>query len=251
MRRGRGWLASRGSAGSILLEVMVATLLVGLLVVPLATSFAGMVGEARAVRQRAEGDPAEHAASQSAEGWEWGSRVIAGWWRPGPVLHLTMSGAAGEISASAEVGLWADGWLLAQEAVVLSGESGPPATNELQMGPELLTGLADRELVVRVRTVGGAWGPPWRLAVPEPGAGTRALGVALTASSQGPTVVVHRPGAGTSSLTVTWSTADLICPPFGLLFSLAPAVEGWGGATLDGRSQWWLMEEGRSVDLYF
>ncbi len=50
-----------------------ATLLVGLLVVPLATSFAGMVGEARTVRQRAEGDPAGHAASRSAEALGMGS----------------------------------------------------------------------------------------------------------------------------------------------------------------------------------
>ncbi len=111
MRRGWEWLISGGSEGSILLEVMMATLLIGLLVVPLATSFAGMVGEARTVRQRAEGDPAGPAASQSAEAWEWGPRVIAGWWRPGPVLHLRMSGAAGASSAEAEVGLWAEGWV--------------------------------------------------------------------------------------------------------------------------------------------
>jgi hypothetical protein len=56
---------------------------------------------------------------------------------------------------------------------------------------------------------------------------------------------------GTSSLTVSWSAAPLSSPPFGLLFSLAPDIQGWGGATLDGRSQWWWMEEGRSADLYF
>ena len=56
---------------------------------------------------------------------------------------------------------------------------------------------------------------------------------------------------GTSSLTASWSAAALTSPPFGLLFCLAPAIEGWGGATLDERSQWWLMEEGRDVDLYF
>jgi hypothetical protein len=248
---GRGRLICGGSAGSILLEVMMATLLVGVLVVPLATSFAGVVGEARTVRQRAEGNPAGRAPSQSAEGWEWGPRVIAGWWRPGPALHLRVSGATGDSSADVEVGLWANGWLLAHESVVLSGRSGPPATNDLQLGPELWTGLADSELVVRVRTVTGAWGPPWRLVVPEPGAGTPAPGAALPAPPQGPSVIVHRPVIGTSSLTATWNPADLASPPFGLLFSLSPAIEGWGGATLDGRTQWWLMEEGRSVDLYF
>ncbi len=251
MRRGWQRLISGGAAGSILLEVMMATLLVSLLVVPLATSFAGMVGEARTVRQRAEGDPAGPAASQSAEAWEWGPRVIAGWWRPGPVLHLRVSGAAGANSADAEVGLWAEGWLVGQEAIIWSAETGAAANNDLQLGPELWTGLAERELVIRARTAGGVWGPPWRLAVPEPGASTPVLGAALSASPQDPTVVVHRPGTGTSSLTATWSPADLTSPPFGLLFSLTPAVEGWGGATLDGRTQWWPMEEGRSVDLYF
>ncbi len=251
MKRGRVLPISDGNAGSVLLEVMMATLLVGLLVVPLATSFAGMVGEARTVRQRAQGDAGGRTTSQSAEAWEWGPRVIAGWWRPGPVLHLRVSGSSGESPADVEVGVWADGWLVGQEVIVLSGRSGSPATNDLQIGPELWIGLADSELVVRVRTVTGVWGPPWRLAVPEPGAGSPALGAALPTPPQDQTVVVHRPGIGTSSLTATWNPGDLTCPPFGLLFALTPAVEGWGGATLDGRSQWWLMEEGRSVDLYF
>jgi hypothetical protein len=251
VRRRWEWFISGGSAGSILLEVVVATLLIGLLVVPLATSFAGMVGEARTVRQRAEGDPAGRAASQSAEGWEWGPRVIAGWWRPGPVLHLRVSRIPGETSTEAEVGLWAEGWLVGQEAITGSADTGFAATNDLQLGPELWTGLADSELVVRVRRPGGMWGPPWRLAVPEPGAGTPALGAALSAPPKGPSVVVHRPGIGTSSLTASWSVSALTSAPFGLLFPLVPAIEGWGWATLDGRSQWWPMEEGRSVDLYF
>jgi len=251
MRRGRTSLAFGGSGGSILLEVLVAALLVGLLAAPLATALAGMVGEARSLRQRVGGGQAGDAASQAAEGWEWGSRVIAGWWRPGPALHVRLSGAAGEGSTATEVGLWADGWLVADEVIPPSAQSGPPATDDVQMGPELWTELADSELVVRVRTPGGAWGPPWRLAVPESGGGNPGLGAALPAPAEGPTVVVHRPGVGTSSLNGSWSAAALTFPPFGLLFSLAPAIDGWGGATLDGRSQWWLLEEGRSVDLYF
>jgi hypothetical protein len=242
---------TRGSRGSILLEVVLAALLVGVLVVPLATAFAGTVGEARAVRQRAEEDRAREAVGPTGEGWEWGPRVISAWWRPGPVLHVRVSGGADQGSTDTQVGLWADGWLIAEQVIPADQPGDALATSDLQMGPELWTGLAESELLIRLRTAGGAWGPPWRLAVPEAGGGAPVLGSAVSAPPQEPTTVVHRPGIGTSSLTASWSAAPLTSSPFGLLFSLAPAVQGWGGATLDGRSQWWWMEGGRGVDIYF
>jgi hypothetical protein len=112
-------------------------------------------------------------------------------------------------------------------------------------------GLTQGELVIRARAANGPWGPPWRLAVPGARGETPALGSALSASQQEPTVAVHRPGIGNSALTASWSAVALTSPPFGLLFCLAPALRGWSGGTLDGRSQWWWMEDGRSVDIYF
>jgi hypothetical protein len=234
-----------------MLEVLVATLLVGLLVVPLATALAGTVGEARNIRQRVGANPATPTASEASEGWEWGPQVIAASWRPGPLLQLRFTGAAGGTPEDAEVGLWADGWLIAEQAIPPSAPGEPAATSDTQLGPEVWTGLAGGELVVRVRMGGGVWGPPWHLAVPGSEGGTPALGVPLSVPSEGPAAVVHRPGNGTSSLSVSWSAIALDSPPFGLLFPVSAAVEGWGGATLDGRSQWWWMESGRSVDLYF
>ena len=104
--------------------------------------------------------------------------------------------------------------------------------------------------MIRARVANGAWGPPWRLAVPEAGGGTPAPGLALSASPARRSWCIAR-AAATHPLTASWSAAPLTSPPFGLLFSLTPALQGWSGATLDGRSQWWWMEDGRSVDIYF
>lgn len=241
----------RGCGGSILIEVVVATLLVGVLVAPLASSFARTVGDARRVRQGVEGEASTGSGSGRSEGWEWGSRVTAAWWRPGPVLHVRVSGTAGQALTDAQVGLWADGWLVAEEAITINQTGVSAMANDVQIGPEFWTGMAESELVIRARVTGGAWGPPWRLAIPGAGGASPAPGSVLSGSQQGPTVVVHRPGNGTSPLTASWSAVALTSPPFGLLFSVAPALQGWGGAALDGRSQWWWMEDGRSVDLYF
>jgi hypothetical protein len=121
----------------------------------------------------------------------------------------------------------------------------------MQVGPAPWAGLSGGELTVRVRTANGPWGPPWRLAVPGPAAEEPAPGPAFPDPSLEPAVAAHRPAAGTSSLTASWD-ADVFSPPsFGAPFVVAARVQGWGAAVLDQRSQWWWMEDGRSVDLYF
>jgi len=235
--------ATRGlatSTGSVLLEVVVATLLVGLLVVPLAGAFRTALDEGRAMRERLAEAPGDGESPATPEGWDWGARVIAGWWRPGPTLHLKLSAGASLI-----VGLWADGWLVAEDEV----DSG--AAGEIEVQSSFWSGLQQGELIVRVREQDGVWGPPWRLGIP--GASGQALPSGSIAATSGtePGLVVHRPATGTSSLSLSWTPNAISTPPFGLLFVLAPAVNGWGGATLDERSQSWWMEDGRSVDLYF
>jgi hypothetical protein len=243
-----------GSAGgSILLEVVLATVLVGLIVAPLASALAGTVDEARAVRQRAAADGRTGPSTGASGNWEWGPRVVAAWWRPGPVLHVRVSGDTGEYSPGVRsFGLWADGWLIAEETVDPSeAANGTAVMGETGIGPTLWTGLADNELVIRARAAGGAWGPPWRLAVP-PAAGLSPVpGPALPSMGQEPALVAHRPAVGSSSLAVSWTPGALASHPFGLLFVVSEGASGWGGATLDERTQWWWMEEGRSVDLYF
>ena len=228
------------SAGSVLVEVVVATLLVGLLIVPLASAFQTALDEGRSLRERLADAPSDRQSPTAPEGWAWGARVLAGWWRPGPTLHLKLSAGAGLI-----VGFWADGWPVAEDPVDAS------AAGEIEVAPSLWTGLQQKELIVRVREEEGVWGPPWRLGIP--GASGQALpsGTIAAMSGMEPSMVVHRPGAGTSSLSPSWSPNAISSPPFGLVFVLAPAVDGWGGATLDERSQSWWMQEGRSVDLYF
>jgi hypothetical protein len=249
-------LRFRRVEGSILLEVVFATLLVGLLVVPLATAFSGSVHQARDVQERAAADRNSRAEA-CADAWEWGAMVTDAWWRPGPVLHVRLSQKSNLGSGAAQLGLWVDGCLVAREDITLDGAmrtapTAPASSGDLQFGPELWAGLADCELVARLRIDDGAWGPPWRLAVPAAGAGAPAWGVANHASAaEDPSVVVHRPSQASSSLMSSWSLADMTSPPFGLLFLLAPAVDGWGGVTLDGRAQSWRMEEARSVDAYY
>jgi hypothetical protein len=239
--------------GSVLLEVVVASLLIGMLVVPLATAFGGAVGQTRGARVQAAAVGADGRGLAAAGSWEWGPRVIAGWWRPGPILHLKLSSEAVEgAEAGRRVGLWVDGWLkeeLSVEAGSSSDAVGGP--EEVRIGPDPWTGLSGGELTVRVRTADGTWGPPWRLAVPGPAADPPAPGSVLPDPSTEPSVAAHRPAAGTSSLTASWSADGLSSPPFGAPFIVVARMQGWGAAVLDQRSQWWWMEDGRSVDLYF
>ena len=242
--------SSGGGAGSILLEVVLAAVLVGLIVVPLASAFAGTVERARAARQSAGAESGANGA-EGSEAWEWGPRVIAAWWHPGPALHVRISGVADGNVATAYVGLWADGWLVDEMAVPGDDAGAAPSAGELQVGAQTWTDLAGRELVIRVRAADGVWGPPWRLAVAAPSGADPTPGSPLDNPTSSPAVVVHRAGTGTSDLQASWSVRALASAPFDLVFPLDPAISGWGGATLDERSQWWWMEGGRSVDLYF
>lgn len=244
------WDPLAGGAGFVILEVLVAVVLVGLVVASLGAAFAASVEQARTARRLA-GAESEAAGSDARTAWEWGPRVIGAWWRPGPVLHVRISAVADGSEALSHVGLWADGWLIEEKIVGSDGVDEAGATGEVQVDTQTWSGLTDHELMIRVREGDGVWGPPWRLAVAGPAGGDPALGSPLGAPASGPTVVAHRPGTGSSSLMTSWSAGGLASPPFGVLFALDPAVSGWGGATLDGRSQWWWMEGGRSVDLYF
>ena len=96
------------------------------------------------MRQLAEGLAPDTPGSGGSEGWEWAPRVIAAWWRPGPVLHVRVSGAAGSPAAPTQVALWVDGWLVAQEGIASADTGATAGTSDLQIGPELWTGLTQR-----------------------------------------------------------------------------------------------------------
>lgn len=238
--------------GSILLEVMIGVILAGVLLVPLATSFGSAVGQTRDARGRtvAMGEGASGVGDLG--GWEWGPRVIAAWWRPGPDLHVRISGGGEDRDdGSRTVGLWVDGWLVEERTIQPMQTRGAEGSDETRVGLGLWNDLTGGELVIRVRGEAGAWGPPWRLSVAEGSAADPAPGSIGTATVALPEAVAHRPAAATSGLQVSWSAAPLRSPAFGEPFVVATDVGGWGSATLDGRTQWWWMEEGRCVDLFF
>jgi hypothetical protein len=238
---------ARGGSGSILLEVLVGVILIGLVVGPLAVALSGLVGQARTTRT---GDDAavQRRIAAGGEG-EWGPRVIDGWWRPGPVLHLKTCIETGGRGA-AVVGVWVDGWMVGMARLESVG-GGSTAAADTVLDGGIWAERGGCEVVVRVGSEEGPWGPPWRSAVPDEAALDPAQGAPLPEGTSVPTVVVHRPAVGTSALGVSWSAGGLVAPPFGLVFEESVPVSGWAEVKLDGRSQWWRVEEDRSVDLYY
>ncbi len=235
--------------GFILLEVIAAVALVGILVVPLFTAFAGVVERSRLARQAAGAQSAAWAPATAAA-WEWGPRVAGAWWGPGPVLHVSTAPGACSSTSEATLGIWADGLLLL-ETPVLDASAEPDLPGETRIEPWKWTGLEGDEVIARVRTGDGIWGPPRRSVVPAPTGGPPAANVSAGLPSFSPAVVVHRPQAGTSAMHVSWGSEPVMAHPPGLVFTADPPVSGWAGAALGGQWQWWWMEEGRGVDLYF
>ena len=257
----RGFSRWRDCAGSILLEVVVAAALVGLIVGPLAVSFSSTVERARAERQAsaaagAAGTPGSpgsgldscSAGSDPGPAWRWGTRVLAASWRPGPVLHVALGTAGSAAVAGGVVGFWVDGWPVGQMTVLGEGAG----AGEAAVDASTWSGLAGHELVIRGREAGGPWGAPWRSAVSPASGGDPQAGSSQQTASADPALVLHRPSVGTSAPVGSWSVTLLALPSLPLLFVVGgTGLAGWSGVDLDGRSQWWWAEEGRSVDLYF
>ncbi len=247
-----GWPTSlAGDGGYLLLEVLVAVILVGIVVGPLATSLAGQLSRARDA-QSTSSVAGRSQAAQSVSEEDWGPRVVDAWWRPGPVLHVRTSETTGG-NGIARLGVWVDGWLVAEVVADPAGLGGAGGSGqaEISVQPSVFSAHAGGALVIRVRSGAGPWGPPWRTEVP-PGSGIVPVPVPLAASDGPPPgVVVHRRGIASSPLGVSWSAVKISSPSFGLLFAETAPFTGWGTANLDGRTQTWQMEEGRSVDLYY
>ena len=144
----------RRSEGLVLIEVMMAMVLLGLLLVPLVSGVQSIVGSADRIRSRSTGSSGSSYNSWGFEAWEWGEEVSDAWWRPGPILHVQARSGGDEDHV---VGLWVDGWFL--------GEWESTEDGDVQVGAAAWTDVAGHELVARVRRVGGEWAPPWRLAV--------------------------------------------------------------------------------------
>ncbi len=247
-RSSRGGGRSCNERGSILLEVLVSALLIGLVVGPLATALSGVIGQARAVREAGAGDAAsDRTHAGRLEGW--GPRVTEAAWRPGPVLTLTTDLAGSRNIVEASVGVWVNGWSVGEVTVGRrrSGSGGRRDYSRACLertcgrgsgaaGSYRSGGLGASVALSRAGRRRGSSGTLGRLRAWSPWS--------PRSSSTGPV-------AGTSKLTVSWAAAPLPAPPFPLLFTASASVLGWGEAVLDGGSQWWWMEEGRSVDVFY
>jgi hypothetical protein len=235
-----GDVSLRRCGGSILIEVVVAIVILAILIVPLAGGMLSAADRATTVRQqtaRVADTPAGGAALQA---WGWGSKVARAWWRPGPTLFVRPGLSSDQVPT---VGLWLDGWFL--------GEEDPDVDGVLSLDAATWSTYAGSELVLRARTPGGAWGPPWRLLVP----GIEGLvsfpvpaGVPTGAEGQ---LIAHAPAAGNPAFQLSW---DQVCPkpgPLGLPLVLQTALAGPCGISLDRSGQSWGMELRRDLDVYF
>jgi hypothetical protein len=230
----------RRCGGSILLELMVAIVLLGILVVPLTGGILSAVGRAGAVRQQSA-QVADTVPDETAwRAWTWGGKVASSWWRAGPTLYVQPERSGDAVST---VGLWVDGWFLGEES--LDGEGA------LQLDGPTWSTYARGELVLRVRTPGGVWGPPWRFLVPgADGAVSLPVSTGM-ATGVGRQVVAHAPAAGNPAFQLSW---DQVCPnpgPLGLPLVLQTGLSGPGAVSLDGSVQSWSMEPERRLDVYF
>lgn len=236
---GSKWGSARGFT---LIEVITALALVSVALLPMMSLFLAAYERLLAVGEEEGGAEDETAARGSQSSWEWSpSYVEEATWESGG-LRLLIRVPVSE--PTLEVGWWVDGWFGGAE-VVPASQGGRVLLPQLRIIPEAA------EVVVRVRVGDGPWGVPWRTRLSgetapgdagprdtygEPGEGS---GVAA--------VVVHAPGAGVPSLTVT-------PPPEGpgiLWPVVVPVDPGAVEVGCDGRTQRLEVGPDEVVHLYF
>jgi hypothetical protein len=218
---------------------MMALTLSALLLVPLLSGVLSLVGSADAIRGKTADLHGSLRDSEIERAWEWGEAVCQAWWRPGPTLHLRTRSDGG---ADYVAGVWADGWFL--------GEWKPRGSGEVEVAAPVWADLSGDELTVRVRQgEEQAWGPPWRLIVPN--AGGQPVVPASINDGASVDTVVHVPALGNPGLGLSWTGA---VPPVGfpgLPFILPTPGDGAHEIELDDRKQSWKTETSRDLDIYF
>ncbi len=228
----------RRSDGWVLVEVMMAVVLLGLLVVPLAAGVQSATGRANTVRSQAArvSDPPQD--PDGGDAWEWGATVSSAWWRPGPSLYIQLEQRSGQDHIA---GLWVNGWF--------QGEVEPDDDGTVRVGAPAWYGSAGEELVVRVRTATGTWGPPWRLVVPA--ADGVSASSALAGDGGSGETIAHVPALANPALRPSWVETSPQASPPGFPFLLPSPGPGTGEIDLDDRRQFWNTEAGRGLDVYF
>jgi hypothetical protein len=229
----------RSSRGWVLLDVMVAVLVAGVLIGPLAGAVLSGLNQSARVRQQAEDLSAASLEATSMADWTWGSVVVSAQWLPGPALEVIPYRF--DKSVTPFVGLWIDGWFC--------GEWQADPGGSLSLSSATWAGWEGREAVVRVRAAEGAWGPPWRSLVAD------SRGVVADVQAGGPTgsgageVVVHAPSAANPLVEASWAQAPLTSASPPLIAEDVPAAPST--IAMDESLQSWVMEAERGLDVYY
>jgi len=238
------------------LELIVAVALLSVFLVSLCTGLA-------AVRARAESLGglwhktiiAQEREFDTGTAWTWGPRIIDAQWTPespGSRVILQLLVALPEnkdATPEALVGLWVDGWLLAEISVEASSSSiSSPQT--LHVDSSFWEGREGKELVVRVRPGEGTWGPPWRTLVPG---GEDDAGIDGTDASQAGRheVIIHTPRLSTARAQVSVNGHPVLASEAGPPMVYSGDVTGRYTSQLEGAVQAWRGEAGRSLDVYY
>ncbi len=232
--------------GFALLEVMVALVLVGALLGALATEAQRALDAAIRLRGKAASLSLEYGNDLDLGAWDWGPRVALAEWQGG--TELRVSTGLG-LATGAKVGVWNGGWFLGEWAV--------PTAGPVVLGQGIWQGHAGDELVIRTRSEGGSWGPPWRTVVPDfyGGDGSDlALGSAGSVEAQSYEAVgtvVHLLSRSACSPQVSWSSQPVLQKLAGALVLFPECGPGLCRVSIRERKQSWLGVEGRRIDVYF
>jgi hypothetical protein len=232
-------------SGWALLEVMVAVVLLavlvgGLLSAALSTRSLGSAAVERAVGL---GGP----SSAAADPWAWGGPTLRAWWTPGPTL-VVGARTPGADSGLA-VGLWVDGWFVSEKE--------PDEDGCVRIGASMWAERMGQEVVVRVRLKSAVWSVPWRMVVPP------ATGL-VAASAEGSRgvdaapgeldvagAVVHPAALGSLAPDPAVTSGVVSTGRSGLPFAVALIPPGTAKVRWAGLDQYWVSEQGRSLDVYF
>lgn len=238
--------SARMARASILVEVLVAIVILGVFLGGLSGVFLRSMDAAVKLRGGAGGLATSLLSDGAADAWTWGPMVDGISWDAGPVLGVSPGvGCLGEI----EVGIWADGWLL--------GEWTVHVPEELVLTSSTWEGAIGSEVVVRARKGDGGWGAPWRTVVPDEYGYTAedAKDVVAEADSSAlfleAKAVSHLRNLGATGLMSSPSTNTPGGVVEGLVVLLADAGSGVCVLESYDRRQSWIQREDRHLDVFW
>ncbi|MCX8032901.1 MAG: hypothetical protein N3B14_05885 [Thermoleophilia bacterium] len=260
--------------GFLLFEVLAAVVVLSLMAVFLVSMAASLASASAALRTEQQPATATDSAEKESteangkKAWCWGEQVQSVSWNARGELKVAVSddwdlpAGGADSGCYKKVGLWIDGWFKG-EFLVNNGEAALPPECWKSGLPQIAS--AGHEVVLRVHKVTGSWGAPWRITVSEVSDGeTQGASFASCSETSGgdlepaagqspdwAAAVVHIPFLSTAGLHTTGLPCTVADECKGLLRTISPAGEGVVTVELEGQSQSWLVEIGRSLDVYF